>query len=177
LYLMAPPRGSPKPPGSGRKKGSKNKLSARSVKQLAEELVQQKRLSAQRQLDEAISHPLTPLQFCLEAMRDPSNPPGFRLECAKASMAYVHAKKAEEPGDKPAQVTEIVRLIVQDPRTCPDTHPDVRRDMIQDGAARGVPIPEPDELGLVERAAPHAAPALDPLTVARSRLDKMRGIN
>jgi hypothetical protein len=48
---MAPPRGFPKPPGSGRKKGSKNKLSARSVKQLAEELVQQKLAAEQAQID------------------------------------------------------------------------------------------------------------------------------
>jgi hypothetical protein len=47
---------------------------------------------------------LTPLEFCLEQMRDTDNPPAFRLECAKAAMAYVHAKKAEEPGEKPVVI-------------------------------------------------------------------------
>jgi hypothetical protein len=111
MLPMAPPRGFPKPPGSGRKKGSKNKLSARSVKQIAEELVQQKLDAEQAQLDGALAE-LTPLQYCLDAMRDPSNPPGFRLECAKASLPYVHAKMAETPGDKVTQITEIRRIIV-----------------------------------------------------------------
>jgi hypothetical protein len=66
-----------KTPGSGRKKGTPNKLSSRSVKRLAEQLVQQQQLAERQQLEGALQQPLTPLEYCLQAMRDESNPPGF----------------------------------------------------------------------------------------------------
>jgi hypothetical protein len=160
---MAPPRGSPKPPGSGRKKGSKNKLSTRNVKQLAEELVQDKLAAQQQQLDETTSHPLTPLQYCLEAMRDESNPPGFRLECAKATLPYMHAKVAEAPSDKPVEIHTIERVIIHAKRQSDDVAPleEIHRIEVEPGA-----VP----------AAPPERPA-DPLLVARSRLDRLKGVN
>jgi hypothetical protein len=105
-----------KTPGSGRKRGTPNKQKRPSVKQLAEELVQEKLALQQGQVDAALKEQ-TPLEFLLEYMRDLSNPPKERIECAKAALPYVHAKIAEEQqGDGVEHVTEIRTVIVKPPQ-------------------------------------------------------------
>jgi hypothetical protein len=86
--------------------GTPNKLKAPTIKQLAQE----------RQLEGELEKQ-TPLEFALQMMGDKSNPTGFRLECAKAAMAYVHAKKADEPSKEVREIIEIRRVIVDDGST------------------------------------------------------------
>ena len=114
-----------------------------------------------------------PLEFLLGIMRDESYPPGVRIECAKAALPFCHAKKADEPSDKVQQVTEIRRLIVQ-PESNTD-HPrreEISREAVEPGVDRSAMPAEP------EPGDRHwAADEPDAVTRARSRLDKMCGVN
>ena len=71
-----------KTPGSGRKKGSKNKLNR--AAQLAKALAEAG---------------MTPLEYMLYVMRDPKVRPERRDEMAKAAAPYLHAKRAPENRD------------------------------------------------------------------------------
>src|SRR5882762_1580118 len=68
-----------KTPGSGRKKGSKNKINR--AAQLAKALAEAG---------------MTPLEYMLYVMRDPKVRPERRDEMAKAAAPYLHAKRAPE---------------------------------------------------------------------------------
>jgi hypothetical protein len=181
---MAPPKGTPKPPGSGRKRGTPNKLKAPSVKAKIAEA----QAEALARVEETIAKQ-TPLEFALECMRDPSNPPGFRLEACKVAMPYIHAKMAEAPSDKVAQITEIRRIIVRPRETEIDEH-GVERFIDEGEYSNGEPLEpaatDPAEYkAAAERArvrrdalaTPATAPEPDPVAIARSRLDRMRGVN
>src|SRR6266581_186664 len=71
-----------KTPGSGRKKGSKNKLNR--AAQLAKALAEAG---------------MTPLEYMLYVMRDPKVRPERRDEMARAAAPYLHAKRAPENRD------------------------------------------------------------------------------
>lgn len=72
---MAYPKGKPRPPGAGRKKGTPNKATAAVAQAVAE--------SGQ-----------TPLDFMLGVMRDEGKDFGVRLDAAKSAAPYVHPKLA-----------------------------------------------------------------------------------
>jgi hypothetical protein len=157
MGLRGPPKGTPKTPGSGRKRGTPNRLKSPSLKA--------KMAKAQAEALERIENSVakqTPLEFCLEQMRDVDNPPGFRLECARACIGYVHAKKAEEIGEKPVIIEKIERVIIRPPPQLDDPAP---LDELPRTVVEPVAIPAA------------RSSALDAVAVAGSRLDKMRGIN
>ncbi len=90
---MAPrgrPPGSPKTPGSGRKKGTPNKIQAPKIK---ERIAQAQAVALERV--EGLVQRMTPLEKMLDIMNDPCTPPGMVLEAAKAAAPYVHAKKPD----------------------------------------------------------------------------------
>jgi hypothetical protein len=177
ISIMAPPRGTPKPPGSGRKKGTPNRVKTPSVRAKIAEI--------QAEALERVENTLgkqTPLEFALACMHDDSYPPAFRLEACKIAMPYIHAKKAEEPNQDKPVITEIRQIIVH-----PRDYTDEDRELISKGFS---PAPyevhprrslddlaQPDEAsstvvehGIVRaEMAPERAP--DPLTIARSRID------
>jgi hypothetical protein len=107
-------------------------------------------------------------------MLDPSNPPGFRLEACKVAMPYVHSKCADTPSEVVQQITEVRHVIVKPPDYSDEERADLNRGLERVGAPHRIA-----EDGTTTMAAPaaEAAPAPDPLTVARSRLDRMRGIH
>jgi ElaB/YqjD/DUF883 family membrane-anchored ribosome-binding protein len=72
---MAKLKGSPKTSGSGRKKGTPNKASAKREAEIAKS-------------------GKTPLQFLLDRMRNKEAQMADRIECAKAAAMYVHPKPA-----------------------------------------------------------------------------------
>ena len=69
------PKGIPRTPGSGRKKGTPNKASAKREAEVAKS-------------------GKTPLQFLLNRMRSKTAGMAERIECAKAAAMYVHPKPA-----------------------------------------------------------------------------------
>lgn len=71
-------------PGAGRKPGVPNKRTAE-VQQAVE------------------ASGITPLEYMLEVMRNPSNEPAMRLDAAKSAAGYVHAKLSSV--DVKAEVT------------------------------------------------------------------------
>lgn len=64
-----------RPKTGGRKKGTPNRATAEKAKKIAES-------------------GLTPLDFMLQVMRDPSQEDAVRLDAAKAAAPYVHPKLA-----------------------------------------------------------------------------------
>jgi hypothetical protein len=84
------PPGSPKTPGSGRQKGTPNKLRAPKIK----ERIAAAQAAALDHIEGMVQR-MTPLEKMLEMMNDPDNPPGLVLEAAKAAAPYVHAKKPD----------------------------------------------------------------------------------
>ena len=73
--MPGPPKGIPRTPGSGRKKGTPNKASAKREAEVAKS-------------------GKTPLQFLLNRMRSKTAGMAERIECAKAAAMYVHPKPA-----------------------------------------------------------------------------------
>jgi hypothetical protein len=115
-------------------------------------------------------------------MRDLSNPPKERIECAKACLPFVHAKKAEEIGGEQVQhITEVRNVIVTPPK-----YEERDREFLNETFERqGLPH-RIDENGATvrstqpaePRAGPLSSPAeRDPVADARSRLDRLRGVN
>jgi hypothetical protein len=153
------PKGMGKTPGSGRKKGTPNRMKSTAAirAQMAE--VQ---AAALERVEELVKKQ-TPLEFALQCMRDETNPPGFRLEACKIAMPYIHAKKADEPGEQPVQIHTIERVIIR-PKDDPERP--VQLDEIPHQVV---------EPGAIPIAAPPAAP--DPVAVARDRIARMRGAN
>lgn len=86
-------------PGSGRKKGTRNR-------------------DTLNMLAEIEQSGLTPLQYLLEVMRDTSRDDGVRIDAAKAAAPYVHAKLAQVehsgPEGGPLQIS-IVTYAAVDP--------------------------------------------------------------
>jgi hypothetical protein len=107
MGLRGPPKGTPKTPGSGRKRGTPNKVKSPDFRA---KLLEAPEAAANR--TEAIVSGLMPLEYMLQVMRDEENPPGFRMEAAKAAAQYCHAKKADEPTKEVKEITEIGRVIV-----------------------------------------------------------------
>ena len=70
---MAWPKGKPRPPGVGRKKGVPNKATAAKVAAVS-------------------ASGMTPLDFLLSVMRDVDNPLPVRIDAGKAAAPYVHPK-------------------------------------------------------------------------------------
>jgi hypothetical protein len=152
---MAFPKGGIKPPGSGRKKGTPNKIkSTAAIRAQMAEL----QAAALARTEDALGKQ-TPLEFALENMRDITNPPGFRLECAKLAAPYIHSKKADEPTDQVVQITEIRNIVVE-----PKDYTDEDRERARIGPPSGS----------VERIEPMVAPSVNDAT---SRLAKLRGIH
>lgn len=89
---MARPKGSLKTPGSGRKKGTKNKNTR-------DNLVEIERLKATGE---------TPLEFLLAVMRDPSERADRRLHAAGIAANYCHPKlssvETTGPGGGPVAI-------------------------------------------------------------------------
>jgi hypothetical protein len=52
----------------------------------------------------------------MEFARDTDNPPGFRLEAAKAALPYVHSKAPDATPAPMVQITHIERVIIKPPR-------------------------------------------------------------
>jgi hypothetical protein len=72
-------------------------------------------------------------------------------------------RRADEPSGQVRLITEIVRVIVPakaDPTHQPDAVCDISRQVVEPGVIRSAMPAEPD-----------------PVSLARSQLDKMRGIN
>jgi len=86
---MAWPKGTPRPNGAGRKKGTPNRATAAKVAEIA-------------------ASGLTPLDFMLGVMRDEDRPFPDRLDAAKSAAPYVHPKLAavEHSGSMDVTVTE-----------------------------------------------------------------------
>jgi hypothetical protein len=169
---MAPPKGTPKPPGSGRRKGTPNRVKTPSVRAKLAEM----QAEALERTENALGK-LTPLEFALQCMRDESNPPGFRLEACKVAMPYVHAKVAEQPSEVLQQITEIRRIIVSPREVEIDEQGNER--LVNEGRYSNGDIVEPSG-DPVDRSDPKLLPSFDPrpdpVAVARSRLDRMRGM-
>lgn len=72
---MAWPKGTPRPPGAGRKKGTPNRATAELAARLAETGE-------------------TPLEFMLATMRDIDKEFHVRLDAAKSAAPYIHPKLA-----------------------------------------------------------------------------------
>jgi hypothetical protein len=176
MGLRGPPPGRPKTPGSGRKKGSVNKIRPPNIKAKIAEMQQ----AALARVEETVAKQ-TPLEFALQCMHDDSFPPGFRLEACKVAMPYVHAKMAEQSNDKITQVTEIRRIIVS-PREV-DVDENGNTTVTNEGRYANGDRVEPGDPAEYKAAADlaranrDAPPETDPLTLARSRLDRMRGIH
>jgi hypothetical protein len=162
-----------KTPGSGRKKGTPNKLKAPTLKVIAEKLVQDKLAAQQAQLDGVLQEQ-TMLELVVSFARDSSYPPGFRLDAAKAALPYLHSKKAEETSDgDPVVISRVERIIVRapdnphDPARLPAPH-----EIVEPGEVRS-------SMPAAQEPAPWQSQAdlPDAVTRARGRLDRMRGIN
>jgi hypothetical protein len=153
------PKGIGKTPGSGRKRGTPNRIKSPDLKAKIAE-AQQATLSRVK----AVASGLTPLEYMLACVRDETMPPGFRLDAAHKAAPYVHAKCADQPSDQPVQIHEIVQVIVPSKRAPdePVAQDEIPRQMVE---------------SCVVRAEMELETAPDPLTVARSGLDKMRGTN
>jgi hypothetical protein len=94
-----------------------------------------KKLAVEQSLETALELQ-TPLAFLLGIMRDDSYPPGIRVECAKASLPFCHAKKAEEATTEPVQITRIERVIIKpshDP-DLPEHQEEVHHTIVEPGA-------------------------------------------
>jgi hypothetical protein len=89
----------------GRQKGSKNKPKL-PLRQLAAE-------PKAEVFTEAIENEPTMLDIVMEFARDLANPPGFRLEAAKAALPYLHSKAPEAAPPPMIQITHIERVIVK----------------------------------------------------------------
>src|SRR5262249_39724788 len=94
--------GIPKVRGSGRKKGSVNKN------------------HRPAQIRKALEgEGITPLQFMLGIMRDPTQPPSIRMDMAKAAAPFCHARRVPEVAEgKPGGT--IVLSVNVNPLSRPD---------------------------------------------------------
>jgi hypothetical protein len=96
----------------GRQKGSKNKIKAPpSLRQQVEASLKPKPKA--EVFTEAIENEPTMLDIVMEFARDLANPPGFRLEAAKAALPYLHSKAPEAAPPPMIQITHIERVIVK----------------------------------------------------------------
>jgi hypothetical protein len=75
-FQMTFVKGQPRPPSAGRRKGSRNKRT----------------LALAKASENAILTGLTPLDFMLGIVRDPSKDERLRLDAAKAAAPFVHPK-------------------------------------------------------------------------------------
>jgi hypothetical protein len=152
------PKGMGKTPGSGRKKGTPNKIKSTAV--IRAEMAELQAAALAR-VEETVAKQ-TPLEFALQCMRDESYPPGFHLEACKVAMPYIHAKKAEEIGEKPVVIEKIERVIVH-AKPQPDDQvqlEELERTVVEPGVVRA------------EMASDQPA---DPVAVARDRIARLRG--
>jgi hypothetical protein len=69
-------KGEPRPPGSGRKKGGRNKRT----------------IALAQASQEAIRSGLSPLDFLLKILRDPTKDDRVRVDAAKAAAPYCHPR-------------------------------------------------------------------------------------
>jgi hypothetical protein len=91
--------------GSGRKKGSPNKLAAEAVEEAVD------------RVKKAMGEGFTPLEHLLFVMRDEQNEVGVRLEAAKAAAPYVHKKQPQDLNvDANVHVPTVVTMRVVGPR-------------------------------------------------------------
>jgi hypothetical protein len=168
---MSRPKGLPKT--GGRKAGVQNKPKVPNLRKMMEEKLQAEA--------EATVAKMSPLEFALQCMRDPSYPPGFRLEACKVAMPYVHSKCADQPSEQVQQITEIRRIIVSPRDVEVDEHGNAT--VVNEGYYANGDRVEPADPAEYKAAADEAnasrdAPAVpDPLAVARSRLDRIRGVH
>ncbi len=79
------PRGGPRA-GAGRKKGAVSKATA----------------ARKALIEEALNQGLTPLDYMLQVLRDPTQEKHVRLDAAKSAAPYMHPRLAaiEHSGDK-----------------------------------------------------------------------------
>jgi hypothetical protein len=116
---------------------------------------------------------------------DDMHPPELRLKAAGLALSFCHAKKAEEQsGEQVNQITELRTIIVSPP----DRTEAERAHINESFASAGLPY-RVDENGatvrrdaLTEPAESRTGPLSkpeegDPVAAARSRLDRMRGVN
>jgi hypothetical protein len=168
----------------GRRAGTPNKPKSPTERQQVKQRIAEAQEAAADRA-EAIVNGLMPLEYMLQVMRDEENPPGFRMEAAKAAAQYCHAKMAEAPSDKVSQITEIRRIIIAPREVEIDEQGNGR--LINEGEySNGEPLePVASDPAEYKAAADEARakrdalapPAPDPVAAARSRLDKMRGIH
>jgi len=95
--MPGPPKGIPRTPGSGRKKGTRNKASAKREAEVAKS-------------------GKTPLQFLLDVMRDKKAPKAERIECAKAAALYVHPKPATTVDVTGDLKLKVIQRVIVDPK-------------------------------------------------------------
>lgn len=95
--MSGPPKGRPRTPGSGRKKGTPNKASAKREAAVAKS-------------------GKTPLQFLLDVMRDKKAPKAERIECAKAAALYVHPKPATTVDVTGDLKLKVIQRVIVDPK-------------------------------------------------------------
>lgn len=96
--MSGPRKGTRKTPGSGRKKGTPNKASAKREAAVAKS-------------------GKTPLQFLLDRMRGKTAPMAERIECAKAAAMYVHPKPATTMDVTGEIGLKVIERRIIDPRS------------------------------------------------------------
>jgi hypothetical protein len=145
-------KGEPRPPGSGRKRGSRNKRT----------------IALAQASQEAIRSGLTPLDFLLQVLRDPTKDDRVRLDAAKAAAPYCHPRlfAADDANrtqlDDPEKSSDQIRADV-DRLLAEMGVPKALRNAILWGDMSGIVLTDEQQLGQTNpqrRIAVSAAPSL-----------------